>query len=166
MKNCKLLIAIATLIFSGLATADNHSATKFTATKINDNLVLLQAKGGNIAVSSGSDGVLIIDDEYPDMSAALKAEIDKLGGSGNLKYILTHEGFAPGENDNGLSHLCDFVHELESGFCIQLTRVGAVFGCRPAVDTAEVAASSGLPRHKPQFRLFFGMTGSMPICWR
>ncbi|ARN76264.1 MBL fold metallo-hydrolase [Oceanicoccus sagamiensis] len=58
---------------------------------MNDSITLLQGKGGNIAVSHGSDGLLIIDDDYADMSDSLKQQLAELGGGSELKYILnTH----------------------------------------------------------------------------
>ena len=35
-------------------------------------------------MSTGVDGVLIIDDDYADMSATLKQQIERHGGMGNL----------------------------------------------------------------------------------
>lgn len=49
--------------------------------------------GGNVGVSTGPDGLLIIDNKLPDFSIALDAELKKLK-SGDVKYVLnTHWHF-------------------------------------------------------------------------
>ena len=85
------IIAIAAF-FSTTTMAGQHSEiSAFKATIIKPHLTLLQGKGGNILVSHGEDGLLIIDNDYADMSQQLLAEIDKLGGSNKLKYVInTH----------------------------------------------------------------------------
>ena len=89
----KIALLTATLLITSLfncVTNAGNSAT-FKVTQINTNLSLLQGKGGNIVLSKGKDGILIIDNDYPGMSAALKEEIKHAGGVDNLKFILnTH----------------------------------------------------------------------------
>ena len=91
MKSFMFAFAVTALAMSGLCSADRHQATSFTVTEINASLKLLQGRGGNIALSTGVDGVLIVDDDYADMSDALKKQIDRYGGTDRLKYIInTH----------------------------------------------------------------------------
>lgn len=92
-------IAILAFTLSQPLLADQHDSAGFKVTTINPQLLLLQGKGGNIALSKGDDGLLIIDNDYPDMAPALKAEIEKIGGK--LKFILnTHwHGDHAGGND-------------------------------------------------------------------
>ena len=97
MKNSKLINRIVglSLLLSTCVFADNnHHATApaFTPQKITDTIWMLQsAKGGNIAVLTGEQGLLMIDSNYKDMSAALEAELNKLGGKDKLNYIVnTH----------------------------------------------------------------------------
>ena len=66
------------------------SANKLTTTEISDNIYMIKGAGGNIAVSVGEDGLLMVDAFIKRASEALKAEVDKLG-KGKLKYVLnTH----------------------------------------------------------------------------
>lgn len=82
--------ACAISLSSGVS-ADNHGGPEFKASPITPSLTLLQGKGGNIVLSKGSDGLLIIDDDYADMADKLKAQIEAHGGMSSLKYILnTH----------------------------------------------------------------------------
>ncbi len=86
-----LLATLTALTLSGTLTAGGHESAGFKTTKINESIILLQGKGGNIALSHGEDGLLIIDDDYADMSARLKDELKSLGGGKPLKYIVnTH----------------------------------------------------------------------------
>jgi glyoxylase-like metal-dependent hydrolase (beta-lactamase superfamily II) len=51
---------------------------------------MLQGSGGNIGVSVGSDGILIVDDQYAPLADKIKAALKTLG-EGKLKFILnTH----------------------------------------------------------------------------
>lgn len=64
-------------------------------TKLNDRLTMLSGvggfSGGNVIVSNGPDGMLIIDDKIPEMTDKLKATLDGIGGLGTLKFVLnTH----------------------------------------------------------------------------
>ncbi|MEE8059852.1 MAG: MBL fold metallo-hydrolase [Pseudomonadales bacterium] len=94
MKMIYLLIALAAITLSSTSNtllANSHQSPTFNVTEINPALMFLQGKGGNIALSTGEDGLLIIDDDYAEMSSALKREIEKFGGKSQLKFILnTH----------------------------------------------------------------------------
>lgn len=95
MTLLKTLIStvIAGVLFSSLVQADAHhgeSAT-FTRTAVNDNITMLQGKGGNVAVMTGAQGTLMIDDDYREMSEALKTTLQSFGGTEKLAYIInTH----------------------------------------------------------------------------
>ncbi|MEE8429072.1 MAG: MBL fold metallo-hydrolase [Gammaproteobacteria bacterium] len=93
MQNkARTLLASVLWAVSISALADSHNApdTKFTVLEVADGIYMLQGKGGNVGVSVGDDGMLIVDDEYHSMSEALDAELKKLGGD-NLRFILnTH----------------------------------------------------------------------------
>lgn len=54
------------------------------------NISMLVGQGGNIGVSSGSDGILIIDDQFAPLAGRIKAAIEALG-SDTPKFLLnTH----------------------------------------------------------------------------
>jgi glyoxylase-like metal-dependent hydrolase (beta-lactamase superfamily II) len=107
-----LCATLAFITMGSLSFADNHQASSFKVTEIKPSLLLLQGKGGNIALSRGADGLLIIDDDYADMAAALKSEIEKLGGMNKLKFILNTHWHADhtggndelGDNVNIIAH--------------------------------------------------------------
>lgn len=74
------------------AEKHHHAESKvFKTTKVTEQINLLQGKGGNIAVLSGEQGILMIDDDFKDMSPALKEALKAFGGKEKLTYIVnTH----------------------------------------------------------------------------
>ena len=58
--------------------------------KITENLFLFFGLGGNIAVSIGDDGVLIVDDQIPSIMPKIKNAIKKIGGGDIIYTINTH----------------------------------------------------------------------------
>ncbi|MGB0671955.1 MAG: MBL fold metallo-hydrolase [Rhodospirillales bacterium] len=66
--------------------------------KLNDHLSLLYGvdgfTGGNVLVSSGADGLLMIDDKLADVSPKLLAALEPLGGADKVKFVInTHWHF-------------------------------------------------------------------------
>jgi glyoxylase-like metal-dependent hydrolase (beta-lactamase superfamily II) len=58
--------------------------------KVTDNVYLLQGRGGNIAALTGMEGILIVDDDYKQVSEKLRDALKDLG-SATPKFILnTH----------------------------------------------------------------------------
>ncbi|CAH0992766.1 hypothetical protein SIN8267_02903 [Sinobacterium norvegicum] len=88
-----LTTALSLLVFgSALADSDHHAdSTAFKQQKITEQLYLLQGRGGNIGLLKGDDGIVLIDDDYKDLSSALATALESHGGRDNLQYIInTH----------------------------------------------------------------------------
>jgi glyoxylase-like metal-dependent hydrolase (beta-lactamase superfamily II) len=69
---------------------DDFSKVEIKATKVNGNVYMLEGSGGNIGVSVGADGILIVDDQFAPLADKIKAALKTLG-EGKLKFILnTH----------------------------------------------------------------------------
>ena len=83
------MVCAVTLSFG--ATADDRFANvEITDTPLNGAVPMLQGSGGNIGVSAGDDGILIIDDQYEPLAEKIAAALGKLG-SDKPKYIInTH----------------------------------------------------------------------------
>lgn len=87
----KFLLLTVSLLFAISAHAQtDFSKVEIKATKVAGNIYMLQGAGGNIGVSVGDDGILIVDDQYAPLAdkirAALKGIADK-----KLRFILnTH----------------------------------------------------------------------------
>ena len=60
------------------------------ATSLKDNLHVIFGYGGNILVSIGKDGTLIVDSQFPDSSRAILEKINELGGEKVDFVINTH----------------------------------------------------------------------------
>ena len=75
---------------------------EITSEKVAEGLYVLFGLGGNIAVSVGSDGVLIVDDQIPELADKIKFVIKDLGGD-HIDYIVnTHWHFDHADGNTAL----------------------------------------------------------------
>jgi cyclase len=87
----KLIVAAAALLATqAIAQQQDFSKVEIKVTKVAGTVYMLQGAGGNIGVSVGEDGIVIVDDEFaplaPKIKEALKGITDK-----PIKFILnTH----------------------------------------------------------------------------
>jgi glyoxylase-like metal-dependent hydrolase (beta-lactamase superfamily II) len=91
MRNL-FLLSITILISSTTVSpqTQDFSKVEITATKVAGNVHMLQGRGGNIGVSVGVDGILIVDDQFAPLADKIKAALKNLG-EGKLKFVLnTH----------------------------------------------------------------------------
>jgi len=76
-----LICTMAVLAASALAQRGDLSKVEVKAQKVADGVYMLTGAGGNIGVSVGEDGIVIVDDQYaplaPKIQAALKGLSDK-----------------------------------------------------------------------------------------
>lgn len=65
---------------------------KIKTTPVAGNVYMLEGRGGNIGVSAGPDGVLMIDDQFIELADKIRAAIKKIAPeTGELKFLLnTH----------------------------------------------------------------------------
>jgi cyclase len=92
MKKHLLLLAVLLVCsFAGSAHAQTDwSKVEIKATKVAGNIYMLEGAGGNIGVSVGPDGILIVDDQFAPLADKIKAALKTLG-EGKLKFVLnTH----------------------------------------------------------------------------
>ncbi|RPI63583.1 MAG: MBL fold metallo-hydrolase [Lysobacterales bacterium] len=76
---------LATLVLSVLGVDAAHAELR--TTHVSGNVYLITGAGGNVAVSVGTSGVMIVDSGSAEMSGELLTEIRKLG-NGALRYII------------------------------------------------------------------------------
>ena len=103
MKLGKLAAAILLVAGTpaGFAAETDFDAVMITAQKVAGNVTMLQGNGGNIGISMGDDGVLMIDDQFAPLSDKIKAAIMELGGSLPKFLLNTHwHGDHTGGNEN------------------------------------------------------------------
>ncbi|MBF5046091.1 MBL fold metallo-hydrolase [Aggregicoccus sp. 17bor-14] len=85
-------LALAVTLLSALALAQDRDLAKvqLKSTPVAGRVHLLQGEGGNIGVSVGPDGLLIVDDEFAPLAPKIRAALHRLG-KGPLEYVLnTH----------------------------------------------------------------------------
>ncbi|MDQ3172608.1 MAG: MBL fold metallo-hydrolase [Acidobacteriota bacterium] len=90
-KNRAAFLALIIFLCASHAYAQqDFSKVEIKAEKVAGNVYMLQGSGGNIGVSVGSDGVLIVDDQFAALADKIKAALKTLG-EGKLKFVLnTH----------------------------------------------------------------------------
>lgn len=86
-------IASSPLVYSTINPAnaqDRFADVEVKATAIKGSVHMLTGAGGNIGVSAGEDGVLIIDDQFAPLAEKIAAQLGELG-SDKPKYVInTH----------------------------------------------------------------------------
>jgi glyoxylase-like metal-dependent hydrolase (beta-lactamase superfamily II) len=90
----KALLAALTLVPTlAVAQMPDFSKVQVTASPVAGNVHMLVGAGGNVAVSVGPDGVLVVDDQFAPLVPKLHAAIDKLSKK-KIQYVLnTHWHF-------------------------------------------------------------------------
>jgi glyoxylase-like metal-dependent hydrolase (beta-lactamase superfamily II) len=83
-------LALALAALPALAQEQDFSKIEVKVVPVSGNIYMLQGSGGNIGVSAGSDGVLIVDDEYAPLAEKIRAALKGIN-PGRLKFVLnTH----------------------------------------------------------------------------
>jgi glyoxylase-like metal-dependent hydrolase (beta-lactamase superfamily II) len=82
---------MATLLFSFAPTSfAQQSDVKYIPTPLSDTITMIRGRGGNIAVSSGEDGVFIIDDQLEPLTEQLLTAIREISEQPIRFVINTH----------------------------------------------------------------------------
>jgi len=72
------------------AQQQDFSGVQIKATHVAGNIHMLEGAGGNIGVSVGADGILIVDDQFAPLADKIRAALKQLG-EGKLRFVLnTH----------------------------------------------------------------------------
>lgn len=100
------LLALSALVFiafseSAAQDKDRFAKVEIKAQKLADGVAVLFGAGGNIGVSFGPDGTVLIDDQFAPLTPKIQAAIQALGAS-PVKYLInTHwHGDHSGGNEN------------------------------------------------------------------
>ncbi|HEY8750202.1 MAG TPA: MBL fold metallo-hydrolase [Tepidisphaeraceae bacterium] len=86
------LSALFALLFlaPALNAQTDFSKVEIITTHIAGNVYMLEGSGGNIGVSAGPDGLLMIDDEFAPLAGKIEAALKKIN-PGKLKFVInTH----------------------------------------------------------------------------
>jgi len=84
------LLAIILWTITPKATGAQEKPVEFVATPLSGTVTMLRGSGGNVAVSSGEDGVFIIDDQVKPITSLLLEEIHKISDRPIRFVINTH----------------------------------------------------------------------------
>jgi glyoxylase-like metal-dependent hydrolase (beta-lactamase superfamily II) len=80
MRHFGLSLALLLAAASLAAAQVNYDTVQIRTIKVSDGVYMLMGVGGNIGVSVGTDGVLMVDDQYAPLSDKIKAAVAALGG--------------------------------------------------------------------------------------
>ena len=63
------------LVAAGVAGASSMDEVRIETTELRGGVYMLKGRGGNIGVSAGEDGVVLIDDQYAPLTAKIRAAV-------------------------------------------------------------------------------------------
>jgi glyoxylase-like metal-dependent hydrolase (beta-lactamase superfamily II) len=94
---------VALVLIPSIACAQRGGGdVQVVTTQLDDNLYYLQGQGGQIGVLAGPDGILMVDTQFPQLTAQIVAAIREISGE-PIKFALnTHEH---GDHSGGNSNL-------------------------------------------------------------
>ena len=95
-----VLFIIVGAKFAPAAVQQDFSKIEIKTLKVAGNVSMLEGSGGNIGVSTGPDGTLIIDDQFAPLADKIKAALKSLS-DGKLKFLINthHHGDHTGGNE-------------------------------------------------------------------
>jgi glyoxylase-like metal-dependent hydrolase (beta-lactamase superfamily II) len=103
MRTSSILAALAISLGAGAAYAQQEDYSKVTikTTKVAEGVYMLEGAGGNIGLSVGEDGVVVIDDQFAPLTPKIQAAITAITPK-PIKFVLnTHwHGDHTGGNEN------------------------------------------------------------------
>ncbi len=89
-KSLGTTIFLAPMAAASVFAQQDFSKVEIKSTHVAGNVHMLEGSGGNIGVSVGPDGILIVDDQFAPLAEKIKAALKKLG-EGKLAFVLnTH----------------------------------------------------------------------------
>lgn len=99
MKPRQLLPLLLVLLASTSSAQQDFSKIEIKTTLVAKNVYMLEGAGGNIGVSVGKDGILIVDDQFAPLADKISAALKQLN-PGKLKFVLNthHHGDHTGGN--------------------------------------------------------------------
>jgi glyoxylase-like metal-dependent hydrolase (beta-lactamase superfamily II) len=130
-------IVVLPLLGSLPARAQDFDKVEIHTSARWNNLHLLQGVGGNIVVSTGSDGALMVDDEYKELSVKLMAAIAKLTDR-SVRFVINthwHNDHTGGNEFFGSAGAVIIAHE-NSGKRMATDQVMSLYGPQAAYAPA------------------------------
>ena len=89
----KLLWCLIVLAFLAAAQGQDFSKVQIKVTKVAGSVYMLEGAGGNIGVSVGEDGIVIVDDQYAPLAERIQAALRQITDKPVRFVINTHWHF-------------------------------------------------------------------------
>jgi glyoxylase-like metal-dependent hydrolase (beta-lactamase superfamily II) len=90
-KSLFAAVVLAAASVPAMAQGNDMSKVEIKPAKVAGNVSMLTGAGGNIGVSAGSDGIVIVDDQFLPLADKIKAAIKGIAPSGKLAFVVnTH----------------------------------------------------------------------------
>ncbi len=150
----KVLIAVFVGLFTLSAVLvavqqQDFSKVEIKTIPVRGNVYMLEGQGGNIGVSSGEDGVLIVDSQFAPLADKIKAALKTLN-PGKLKFLLnTHYHFDhTGGNRVFGSELTIIAHRnVRERLTTEQKLIGQVFPAEPKEAWPVITVEQALSIH-------------------
>lgn len=113
MRRVIALAAVGLMGVVGVMAQQNFDDVQVQSLHVQDNIYMLVGAGGNVTLSVGEDGVLVVDTQFAEMADKLIAEIRDISGGAPIRYIVnTH---AHGDHIGGNQALASAGAQIVSG---------------------------------------------------
>lgn len=86
-----VFLILACLGWTDRAVAQDFDKTQIQSVKVSEGIYLLHGAGGNIGVSAGANGVLLIDSQFGELHEKIKAAVAEFSG-GPVRFVLNTNG--------------------------------------------------------------------------
>lgn len=101
LKSLFAVLVLSLLASLAFAQGQDFSKVEMKATKVAGNVWMLEGSGGNIGVSVGPDGLLIVDDQFAPLADKIKAALKNIG-EGKLKFVINTHWHGDHTGGNGI----------------------------------------------------------------
>jgi len=106
-------LAFVLITISTFSIAQDFEKVQIETIKVTDGIYMLIGAGGNIGVSAGEDGILLIDTQFAELGEKIKSAISEIGG-GPIRIVLNtnwHYDHTYGNEPLGKSRALIIAHE-------------------------------------------------------
>jgi len=100
-RRARFVAVLLCLVLPVALSAQDFSDVVIETTAVSGNVHMLKGAGGNLAISSGEDGVILVDDQFAPLTDKIRAAIAEVS-DGDIRFVLnTHwHGDHVGGNEN------------------------------------------------------------------